>query len=81
MNKRRMECLTNLLRHSTDVEFKIPLIYFTDKYSASPGIEKNRKEIQDALMTLEKDTDLTIDKISEDETVTLIISIIQPNGD
>ena len=80
MNKIRMECLTNLLRNSTDVEFKIPSIYFTNN-NVSAGTEKNRKEIQDALMTLEKDTDLTIDKISEDETVTVIISIIQPNGD
>lgn len=76
----RMIYLTNLLRHSTDVEFTIPSIYFTNN-NASAGTEKNRKEIQDALMTLTKDDELIISQNKRNEDVFLKISIKQPNGD
>lgn len=76
----RMVYLTNLLRHSTDVEFKIPSIYFTNN-NAYAGIEKNRKEIQDALMTLTKDDELIISQNKRNEDVFVKISIKQPNGD
>lgn len=78
MNEKMFKHLTNLLRHSTEVEFKIPSIFFSEKFSNMI----QSQEVQNAWITLQRDMDLQIYKVKEDiETITVVISIKQPDED
>ncbi len=78
MNEENFKHLINLLRHSTEMEFKIPSIFFSEKFSNMI----QSQEVQNAWITLQRDMDLTIYKEKEEkETITVSILIKQPNED
>lgn len=75
MDEEKFKHLTNLLRHSTAVTFKIPSVFFSEKYSEW----ESSKEVQDAWIYLQRDLDLTISKIKEDdEVITVNVKVNQP---
>ena len=78
MNEEMFKHLTNLLRHSTEVEFKIPSIFFSEKFSNMI----QSQEVQNAWITLQRDMDLQIYKVIEEKgLITVKISIKQPDED
>ena len=78
VNEEMFKHLINLLRHSTEVEFKIPSIFFSEKFRNMI----QSQEVQNAWITLRRDMDLQIYKvIKEQELITVKISIKQPNED
>ncbi|MBQ7927730.1 MAG: hypothetical protein IJ287_03155 [Methanobrevibacter sp.] len=78
MNDEMFKHLTNLLRHSTEVEFKIPSIFFSEKFSNM--IQSH--EVQNAWITLQRNMDLQIYKVIEEKgLITVKISIKQPDED
>lgn len=78
MNDEKFTHLTNLLRHSTAIEFKIPSQFFSDKFSHL----QQSKEVQNAWIYLQRDIDLQIYKLIEEKgMITVKISIKQPKGD
>ena len=78
MNDEMFKHLTNLLRHSTEVELKIPSIFFSEKFSNM--IQSH--EVQNAWITLQRNMDLQIYKVIEEKgLITVKISIKQPDED
>ena len=75
MDEEQFKHLTNLLRHSTAVTFKIPSIFFKD----IKGLNKQKQEVENAWIYLQRDLDLTISKIKEDdEVITVNVKVNQP---
>lgn len=75
MDEEQFKHLTNLLRHSTAVTFHIPSLFFKD----IKGLDKQKQEVADAWIYLQRDLDLTISKIKkDDEVITVNVKVNQP---
>lgn len=76
MNPQKLTHLTNLLRHSTKIEFTIPNIFFKN----TTGLETQTHEIIQAIEILSKDLDLKLSPVHqiEKEIVTITVEVIQP---
>ena len=75
MDEQQFEHLTNLLRHSIAVTFHIPSLFFKN----TKGLEKQKQEVADAWIYLQRDLDLTLSKIKEDdEVITVNVKVNQP---
>ena len=76
MDEEQFKHLTNLLRHSTAVTFKIPSIFFKD----IKGLDKQKQEVEDAWINLQKDMDLRIYKqenLTDKDLITIQIQVKQ----
>ena len=79
MDEENFKHLTNLLRHSTAVTFKIPSIFFKEQSCNTEHFQKKKQEVADAWIYLQTDLDLTISKIKEDdEVITVNVKVNQP---
>ena len=81
MNEEMFKHLTNLLRHSTAVTFKIPSIFFKEKSRNTEHFQKKKQEVADAWINLSKQMDLQIYKqtdINDEDLITVQISVKQP---
>ncbi len=76
MEEELLKHLINLLRYSTQVKFKIPKIFFNEKFAD----KKQNKEIEEAWTYLKKDIDLRIYKRKTDkDLITVKIKVKQPS--
>lgn len=76
MDEEQFKHLTNLLRHSTAVTFKIPSIFFKD----IKGLNRQKQEVEDAWINLQKDMDLRIYKqenLTDKDLITIQIQVKQ----
>lgn len=79
MDEEKFKHLTNLLRHSTVVTFKIPSIFFKEKSHNTEHFQKQKQEVADAWIYLQRDFGLTLSKIKEDdEIITVNVKVKQP---
>ena len=77
MNEEQFKHLTNLLRHSTAVTFHIPSLFFKD----TKGLEKQKQEVENAWINLQRDMDLLIYKqedLTDKDLITIQIQVKQP---
>ena len=76
--------LTNLLRHSNIVTFKIPSILFKEEdehFKLTPKAKKRHKEIEDAWTYIKNDMDLQIYKHQqEEELITVRVKVKHTKG-
>lgn len=77
MDEKQFKHLTNLLRHSIAVEFKIPSQFFSEKYREW----KQSKEVQNAWINLQKDYNLQLYKITDEIGIITVRIRVKQQGE
>ena len=81
MEEELLTHLTNLLRHSNIVTFKIPSQLFTEKEPMTPSIRKRQNEIEDAWTYIKNEMDLQIYKVQQEkDLVTVRVKVKHTKG-
>ena len=84
MEEELLTHLTNLLRHSHIVTFKIPSVLFKEEdehYKMTPKAQKKHKEIEDAWTYIKNDMDLQIYKHQQEENlITVRVKVKHTKG-
>ena len=81
MEEELLTHLTNLLRHSHIVAFKIPSSLFTEEGYRPASIQEIQREIEDAWTYIKNDMDLQIYKVQQDEDlVTVRVKVKHTKG-
>lgn len=73
--------LTNLLRNSHIVTFKIPAAYFNKEVKCSQKTQKIQQDIEDAWTYIKNDMDLQIYKVQQEkDLVTVRVKVKHTKG-
>ena len=81
MEEELLTHLTNLLRHSNIVTFKIPSALFKEEEHMTPSFQKRQKQIENAWTYIKNDMDLQIYKHQQEENlITVRVKVKHTKG-